>query len=110
MTEQPHPTFGKWFQRFFFRAVIVATVLFAASLFFLKNEFHAIGWCLAIFFGLTIVGTMVHLTHRLYNVECPKCGRKMKTAKNSRKGFYIARCPKCESLWNLEVGIGDSSS
>ena len=110
MTAQPHPTFGKWFQRFLLRAWLVIAVLFVASLFLLKNGFDAIGWCFAISFGLSIVGTVGYLVQRLYSVECPTCGRKMKTAKESRLGCYIARCPECATRWNLGVGIGDNLS
>ena len=104
---QPHPTFDKWFQRFILRAWVVIAVLFAASLYLLKNGYEAIGWCLAISFVFSIVGAMVYLLRRLYNVECPTCGRKMKTAKNIRLGRYIARCHECATHWDLGVGIGD---
>jgi len=110
LTAQSHPTFGKGFQRFFLRAWVAITGLLVASLFLLKNGFDAIGWCLAIFFGLSIVGAAGYLMHRLYNVECPTCGRKMKTAKDSRLGCYIARCPTCATRWSLGVGIGDNLS
>jgi len=108
MTSAPHPYFGIWFRRFFFRAWFVIAALFVLSLLLLKNDFSVIGAVLAISFGISIPFTIGYLLYRLYHIDCPNCHAQLKTIKNVKMSKYEAVCNRCKIVWDVGIGIGNS--
>ena len=107
MNLQPHPSFRRQSVRFFLRAFLACVVLFAGGLYLLLNSYETLGWTLTVGFGIAVVGTLGYSFYSLYNVKCPKCGGKTRTAKNISQNTYVVRCTSCDTTWDLEVGIQD---
>lgn len=101
---QSHPTFGKSLQHTFVRFFILPVLFFAGALIASKSGFSVIGGTLAVGFGLFVVGLLGLVYYRLFNVECPTCGRVSKTTKDSRRRCWVARCDNCDTTWDLGVG------
>jgi hypothetical protein len=108
MNLQPHPSFGKSFQRFFLRAWLTAVALFAGAMLLLKNDFGILGAMLAAAFGIAVVGTLAYLFYGLYHVTCPVCGQQTRTTKDSTGTCWVAHCEICDTTWDLGVGVGTS--
>lgn len=108
MTHITHPTFGKWFQRFFIRAWLVIAALFILGLLCLKNDFSVIGAMLGVSFGISIPFTIGYLLYRLYHIDCPNCHTRLMTIKNRKISKYEAVCEHCQIVWDIGIGIGTS--
>ena len=105
-THPKHPTFSKWFQRFFLSAWIVTAALFGGGYLLLKHGFEIMGRTLAISFCFSIIGTMIFLGYQLFNVKCPTCGLKTRTAKDPTQSCWMAHCKSCNKIWDLGIGAG----
>jgi predicted RNA-binding Zn-ribbon protein involved in translation (DUF1610 family) len=101
MKLRQHPTIQKSLQRFFWPAWILAAVLFAGGLYFLKNGFTTLGWTLSAAFGVTVAVALIYTRYRLYNVQCPTCGQKIRTSKDVSHNWLVAQCKVCGIQWNL---------
>jgi hypothetical protein len=105
---QPHPTFSKWFGRFFLRAWIVLAILTVAGLILLKSGFEVVGGAFFMAFIPSILWTLWYSSYRLYHIKCPTCGGITKTkARPITYGSYIAYCKSCDISWDLGIGFGD---
>ena len=79
---------------------------FIGGLLLLKNGFQALGWTLAIGFGVSVIGTLGYLFHRIYHVPCPRCGQETRTLKDLPKGRMVAICDRCRVTWDLGLRLG----
>jgi hypothetical protein len=108
MTHDTHPTFGKWFQRFFIRAWLIIVALFIFGLLLLKNNLSTLGAIFAISFGLSVPLVICYLIYKLYHIECPNCHMPLTTRKNRKMSKYEATCDRCMIVWDVGIGIGTS--
>lgn len=107
MSSNLHPTFGQWLRRFLLRACIGIAFPLVVGLALLNNGYSALGRAFAIAFEASIVWVVVYLVYKLYHVECPVCGKKMKTTRTFDLGSFVARCSGCATNWNLGVEMRD---
>ena len=104
MDNQKHPTFRKQFTQGLFIGVFISVFSAFIGIFLSRNRFFVAGHDLMIASGVFVIGTLLYLSIKFFNVRCPKCGKKTQTHTDARKTHWLASCNNCKTSWDLEIG------
>jgi len=105
MEQREYPAVQRALMRGFVVVWSCALVCFSLALYLLKHGHETLGWTFTILFGVTIVCGLAFAFWRLHRVRCPQCGGRAPTVKDKKGNSWLAKCERCNVLWDLKTEV-----